>query len=71
VATVNEVFSPAKEDVDLAKRIVKAYEEARTKGLGATTLGGKMIDYGSFKRAEALLSLAGAIEERTKGGAST
>jgi citrate lyase beta subunit len=34
--------------------------------LGATTIGGKMIDYGSFKRAEALLSTARVIEARAK-----
>jgi len=66
VELVNEVFSPAREDVDFAKSVVKAYEEARAKGLGATTIGGKMIDYGSFKRAEALLSFAEAIEEKRR-----
>ena len=66
VAVVNEVFSPAKEEVDLAKRVVQACEEAKAKGLGATSLGGKMIDYGTFKRAEALLALAEAIEEKDK-----
>jgi len=66
VAVVNEVFSPAKEDVAVAKRVVGAYEEAKAKGLGATSLGGKMIDYGTFKRAEALLTLAKAIEEKDK-----
>ena len=64
VAVVNEVFSPAKEDVDFAKTVIGAYEEAKAKGLGATSLGGKMIDYGTFKRAEALLALAEAIEEK-------
>jgi citrate lyase subunit beta/citryl-CoA lyase len=67
VAAVNEAFSPAKDDVKFAKRVVDAYEEARAKGLGATTIGGKMIDYGSYKRAESLLSYAGAIEARADG----
>jgi citrate lyase subunit beta/citryl-CoA lyase len=67
VAVVNETFSPAKDDVEFAKKVVDAYEEARAKGLGATTIGGKMIDYGSFKRAESLLSYAGAIEARADG----
>lgn len=67
VKAVNEVFSPAKEDVDFATTVVKAYQEAKAKGLGATTIGGKMIDYGSFKRAEALLSFAKVIEQREKG----
>jgi len=64
IAVVNEIYSPAKEDIDFAKSVVGAYEEAKAKGLGATSLGGKMIDYGTFKRAEALLALAEAIEER-------
>ena len=63
---VNRVFAPDRGDVEFAKRVVAAYEEARSKGLGATTIGGKMIDYGSFKRAESLLSFARAVEEREK-----
>ena len=70
VATANEVFSPAKEEIDFARQVVEAYEDARAKGLGATTMGGKMIDYGSFKRAESLLSFAAAIAEREKHAVS-
>jgi citrate lyase subunit beta/citryl-CoA lyase len=66
VDVVNQVFAPDKGDVEFAKRVVAVYEEARSKGLGATTIGGKMIDYGSFKRAESLLSFARAVEEREK-----
>ena len=66
VDVVNEVFAPAAGDVDFAKQVVAAYEEARTKGLGATTVGGRMIDYGSFRRAESLLSFARAVEEKEK-----
>lgn len=66
VASVNAAFSPAEEDVAFARMVMKVYEEAREKGLGATTIGGKMIDYGSFKRAEALLSTARVIEARAK-----
>lgn len=66
VGVVNQVFAPAAGDVDFAKRVVAAYEEARTKGLGATTVGGRMIDYGSFRRAESLLAFSRAIEEREK-----
>jgi citrate lyase beta subunit len=46
--------------------VVEAYQEARAKGLGATTLGGKMIDFGSFKRAESLLAFAGAVTDRER-----
>ena len=66
VEVANQVFSPAKADVGYAKKVVDAYQEARSKGLGATTLGGKMIDFGSFKRAESLLAFASSIEQRAK-----
>ena len=66
VDVVNQVFAPALGDVAFAERVVAAYEEARAKGLGATTIGGKMIDYGSFRRAESLLALSRGIEEKEK-----
>jgi len=66
VEVANQVFTPARADVEYAKKVVEAYQEARAKGLGATTLGGKMIDFGSFKRAESLLGFASAIEEKEK-----
>lgn len=66
VEVANQVFAPSGADLEYAKKVVAAYQEARAKGLGATTLGGKMIDYGTFKRAESLLAFARAIEERKK-----
>jgi citrate lyase subunit beta/citryl-CoA lyase len=66
IKVVNQVFAPSQEDVEFAKRVVVGYEEARSKGLGATTVGGRMIDYGSFKRAESVLSFAKAVAEREK-----
>jgi citrate lyase subunit beta/citryl-CoA lyase len=66
VDPVNQVFSPSKEEVDFARRVIKAYEEAKAKGLGATSLGGRMIDYGSYRRALNLISIAEKISEREK-----
>lgn len=61
---VNQVFSPAEEDIDLARQVVESYDEARAKGLGTTTVGGRMVDYGSYRRAVNLLSIAEAIAEK-------
>jgi citrate lyase subunit beta/citryl-CoA lyase len=66
VDPVNQVFSPSKEEIDFARRVIKAYEEAKAKGLGATSLGGRMIDYGSYRRALNLISIAEKISEREK-----
>jgi citrate lyase subunit beta/citryl-CoA lyase len=71
VEVANRVFTPARADVEYAKKVVDAYQEARAKGLGATTLAGKMIDFGSFKRAESLLAFAGSVEEREKKQAAS
>jgi citrate lyase subunit beta/citryl-CoA lyase len=64
VDPVNQVFSPSREEIDFARRVIKAYEEAKSKGLGATSLGGRMIDYGSYRRALNLISVAEKISER-------
>jgi citrate lyase subunit beta/citryl-CoA lyase len=66
VDPVNQAFAPTKEEVDFAKKVVNAYEEAKAKGLGATTIGGRMIDYGSYRRAVNLISTAERIGEREK-----
>jgi len=66
VDPVNQVFSPSKEEIDFARRVIKAYEEAKAKGLGATSLGGRMIDYGSYRRALNLILNSEKISEKEK-----
>ena len=63
---VNQVFSPTKEEIAFAKRVIKAYDEAKSKGLGATSIGGRMIDFGSYRRALNLISIAEKISESEK-----
>ncbi|MFC2063204.1 HpcH/HpaI aldolase/citrate lyase family protein [Chloroflexota bacterium] len=63
---VNQVFSPSKEDVDSAKQVIETYEEARTKGMGATTIGGRMIDYGSYRRAISVMAMHDSITKKRK-----
>jgi len=66
VDPVNQAFSPRKEDVEFAKQVIKTYEEAKERGRGAVSFGGKMVDYGSYKRAVNLLSIAERIAEKEK-----
>lgn len=66
VEPVNQVFSPGKDEVEFAGRVIKAYEEAKAKGLGATSMGGRMIDFGSYRRALNLISIAEKISERAR-----
>jgi citrate lyase subunit beta/citryl-CoA lyase len=66
VDPVNRVFAPNKGEIEFAKRVINAYEEAKSKGLGATSIGGRMIDYGSYRRALNVISMSEKIEEREK-----
>jgi citrate lyase subunit beta/citryl-CoA lyase len=45
IEPVNRVFTPSQEDVDYARAIVAAYNEAVARGAGTASFGGKMIDY--------------------------
>jgi citrate lyase subunit beta/citryl-CoA lyase len=55
VDPISRVFSPSGEEIDQAKRIVAAFEEAERDGRGSTSLDGRVIDVPVYKRARALL----------------
>ena len=58
VEIVNEVFSPAEGEIEWAKKVVSAYEEANAAGSGAISVDGQMIDAASIKMAQNTLDLA-------------
>ena len=64
---INRTFSPQPEDVEHARRVVQAWEQAEEAGRGSVALDGKMIDVPVVKRARDLLALAQAIDAATKG----
>lgn len=66
VDVINQAFSPSQEEIEFARRLVEAFDKAQAKGLGATSLGGKMIDYSSAKRAKALIELADSIASKER-----
>jgi citrate lyase subunit beta/citryl-CoA lyase len=63
IETVNEVFSPTEKEIEWAKKVVKAYEEASAAGRGAITVDGQMVDAASIKMARNTLDLARAAEK--------
>jgi citrate lyase subunit beta/citryl-CoA lyase len=65
IDTVNSSFSPSPQEVDRSRRIVKAFEEAQARGLGAISFEGKMVDTMNYRQAKETLARAQAIEERT------
>ncbi len=73
VKVINESFAPTEKEIEKAKEIVLAMEDAQKRGAGVIALGSKMIDPPVVKRAQRILKLAilyGQIPEswRTTAG---
>jgi citrate lyase subunit beta/citryl-CoA lyase len=58
IKVVHESFEPTIEEIEKAKEIVIASEEAERKGLGVISIGSKMIDAPVLKRAQKTIKLA-------------
>jgi len=52
---VNEVFSPSKEEIEWAKRVIEAYEKGKREGKGAIRLDDKLVDYVHYKIAKRII----------------
>jgi citrate lyase subunit beta/citryl-CoA lyase len=66
VETVNRLFTPADEEVEEARKVLAAYEEAVAAGHGSVEVDGKMVDTPVARRAQALIGYAEEIA-RTAG----
>jgi len=62
--SVHTIFSPSSGEIDHAKAILDAIEQARMDGRGAVSLNGKMIDLASVRQAEALMHKARTLSAR-------
>lgn len=74
IEPVMSVFSPTVEEIETARRVVAAFEEAEASGTGVIQLDGKMIEYPIVNRARQILSAAEktrAMCERTESSAPT
>ena len=58
IDVINEVYSPSREQIGHALRVIEAFEEAAAMGRGSTSLDGKVVDVPVVKRAQALLDQA-------------
>lgn len=56
IATVNEIFAPTAEEIDEARRVVAALEEAAREGRGAILLDGRLVDQVHLSHARKILS---------------
>src|SRR5215218_4901623 len=58
IETVNEIFSPTEKELEWARKVVSAYEEANAAGSGSISVNGQMIDAASIRMAQNTLDLA-------------
>ena len=66
IDVVNRIFSPSEAEIEYARKIVAAHEQAQARGVGATSLDQKMIDIATFRQAQELLMLAERISEKQR-----
>jgi len=66
IAVIHENYAPEASEVEKAKKIYIAFQEATEKGLGVVSLGTKMIDPPVVKRALKVIDLAVATGKLSK-----
>ena len=64
IPILNEEFRPSPEEVDYARRVVAAYDQALAEGVGAVTVDGKMIDVPVVERSRLVIEREAAIATR-------
>src|SRR5205823_9272363 len=64
LALANEVFTPPPPEVERARRILSALDDAARAGRGAAQLDGRMIDAASARMARHIVEIAAAIAAR-------
>lgn len=64
IATCNEAFSPLPAEVADARRVLAALAEAESRGDGAVSLDGRMLDVASIRMAERVVTRAEQIAAR-------
>ncbi|EPX81585.1 HpcH/HpaI aldolase/citrate lyase family protein [Litoreibacter arenae] len=62
VAIANEVFGPSEDELDLARRQIEAYEQAKADGQGVAVVDGKIVENLHVETATRLLAKADAIK---------
>src|SRR3954463_5004162 len=66
IALANEVFPPPVREVERARRILEALEQAAREGRGAAQLDGRMIDAASARMARVVVEMNEAINGKSR-----
>lgn len=57
----NRVFAPSEEEIERARTIIAVFDEAKARGQGVVTVGGRLVENLHVENARRILSLAEAI----------
>ena len=63
---INEIYSPSADEIQNARAVIAAFDEAAAQGRGSTSLNGKVVDVPVVKRAQALLELSESMGVSTE-----
>jgi len=63
LAIANEVFAPSEPEIELARRQIAAFDEAKAQGKGVAVIDGKIVENLHVETARATLAKAAAIAE--------
>jgi len=63
---VNKTFSPSEGEVAYARGVVDAFEKAQSRGVGAISFQGKLVDIMNYRQAKDLVDFAALLTEREK-----
>jgi citrate lyase subunit beta/citryl-CoA lyase len=61
VDAINATFSPTAEEIDYCQRVLRAFEEATSRGDGSIAFGGQLIDRPIVERARRTLDMASSL----------
>jgi citrate lyase subunit beta/citryl-CoA lyase len=62
IDAANEIYMPTAAELDYARRVIEAYNEALARGIGSTTVDGKLVDVAMAKTAQNALDLVATIK---------
>ena len=61
IDAINAAFTPSAEEVEYCRKVVQAFDEARSRGEGSIAFGGQLIDLPIVERARRTLALAQSL----------
>jgi citrate lyase subunit beta / citryl-CoA lyase len=67
IDVINESFVPTAAELDYARRVVEAFDQAQARGDGAVAFGGQLLDRPIVERARRTLVVREALTRRSEG----